>query len=93
MNTIEYLLRTNILHGDALSLKQNNGEPIIFPQWAFINNNLVQRHDFIYEYLMPSEAESESLLLDEEKGSYVCSETGERKFFPKSFKLYAPTHF
>lgn len=93
MNTIEYLLRTNILHGDALSLKQNNGEPIVFPQWAFINNNLVQRHDFVYEYLMPSEAESENLLSEEERGSYVYSETGERKFFPKSFKLYAPTHF
>lgn len=93
INTIEYLLRTNILHGDALSLKQNNGEPIVFPQWAFINNNLVQRHDFVYEYLMPSEAESENLLSEEERGSYVYSETGERKFFPKSFKLYAPTHF
>ena len=93
MTTIEYLLRTNILHGDALSLKQNNGEPIVFPQWAFINNNLVQRHDFVYEYLMPSEAESENLLSEEERGSYVYSETGERKFFPKSFKLYAPTHF
>ena len=93
INTIEYLLRTNILHGDALSLKQNNGEPIVFPQWAFINNNLVQRHDFVYEYLMPSEAESENLLSEEERGSYVYSETGEREFFPKSFKLYAPTHF
>ena len=92
-NTIEYLLRTNIIHGDALSLKQNNGEPIVFPQWAFINNNLVQRHDFIYEYLMVSEVESENLLSNEERGSYVYSETGERKFFPKSFKLYAPTHF
>lgn len=93
INTIEYLLRTNILHGDALSLKQSNGEPIVFPQWAFINNSLVQRHDFIYKYLIPSEAESENLLSNEEAGSYVYSETGERKFFPKSFKLYAPTHF
>ena len=93
INTIEYLLRTNILNGDALSLKQSNGEPIIFPQWAFINQALIQRHDFIYEYLMPSDDVNQDLLDNEARGSYLLSETGEPKFFPKSIKKYPPIHY
>lgn len=93
LKSISYLLTTNILHGDALSLKQSNGEPIIFPQWAFINNVLIQRHDYIYEYLMPTENQNQDLLSNGVQGSYHLSETGEPKFFPKSVKQYSPMHF
>lgn len=44
---IRFLLQKNILCGDALTMLQNNGEPITFCEWTFIGTNgKVKRRDF-----------------------------------------------
>lgn len=49
---VRYILEKNILCGDALTLLQNNGMPIIFAEWTFIKNNLVKRKDYALNELL-----------------------------------------
>lgn len=50
--TIRYVLERNILCGDALTLLQNDGRPIIFSEWAMMGKGLVKRRDFRLDVLM-----------------------------------------
>lgn len=49
---VKYILSKNILCGDALTLLQNNGMPIIFAEWTFIKDNLVKRKDYALNELL-----------------------------------------
>lgn len=51
----QYVLRRNILCGDALTLMQNNGQPIIFSQWDFTMGYKMKRRDFTLDALMRDE--------------------------------------
>lgn len=76
---IEYILRTNILCGDALSLTNPiNGEPIIFAEWSFLSSYRVKRRDFIYEQLIAKSENSES----------VISDRNSEHFIPRPIKEY-----
>lgn len=46
-----YVLEANIIHGDALAMTTNTGEPIIFAEWAYLGRGLYQRRDFTFEAL------------------------------------------
>jgi hypothetical protein len=48
----QYILQKNILCGDALTLLQNDGQPIVFAQWDFINGNKIKRRDYTLNELM-----------------------------------------
>ncbi len=41
-----YMVETNILCGDALTLKQNNGKPIVFAEWTLLPNGMMLRKDY-----------------------------------------------
>ncbi len=56
-----YLLRKNILCGDALTLLQADGSPIIFAEWSFTVGNRVQRRDFRLNELMAGSEKQMSL--------------------------------
>jgi len=45
------VLSANIIHGDALSLKTPDGEPINFPEWGYLGSGKFQRRDFRYDSL------------------------------------------
>jgi hypothetical protein len=45
------VLNANIIHGDALTLKTPNGEPINFPEWGYLGSGKFQRRDFRYDSL------------------------------------------
>ena len=46
IKSIKFILDKNIIHGDALTLKQVDSEnPVTFSEWAIINNKL-KRRDF-----------------------------------------------
>ena len=42
----EFILNRNILHGDALTLLTDAGEPIIFSEWSLVNSDHFKRRDF-----------------------------------------------
>lgn len=52
LKIVKFVLSKNILCGDALSMKTNDGTPLIFAEWSFVKGNLVQRRDFKYEQLI-----------------------------------------
>lgn len=43
---VRYILKCNILCGDALTLLQNDGSPITFAEWAILDGCHMKRRDF-----------------------------------------------
>lgn len=41
-----YVVETNILCGDALTLRQHDGSPIVFAEWTLLPNGMMLRRDF-----------------------------------------------
>ncbi len=46
------VLDTNIVHGDALSMKLANGQPIEFAEWGYVGKGRFQRRDFRFDVLV-----------------------------------------
>ena len=45
------VLAANVIHGDALTLKTPENEPIKFPEWGYLGAGKFQRRDFRYDSL------------------------------------------
>jgi len=41
-----YVLSQNIVHGDALTMRRNDGQPLTFAEWGYIGKGKFQRRDF-----------------------------------------------
>jgi hypothetical protein len=46
-----YVLSQNLVHGDALTMRAHNGQPIIFAEWGYLGKGKFQRRDFRYDDL------------------------------------------
>lgn len=55
---VRFIIERNILCGDALTMLQNNGEPIVFSQWSLIGIKL-KRTDFTMAHLLEKQEEKE----------------------------------
>jgi len=49
-----YVLSQNIVHGDALEMKTDDGRPITFAEWGYLGKGKFQRRDFCYKNLTGS---------------------------------------
>ncbi len=57
---VRYILEKNILCGDALTMLQEDGQPILFAEWSFLSGNMVKRRDFtLDELLKPQQSQVE----------------------------------
>ena len=74
----EFLLNKNIVNGNALTLKDLNGNPIVFSEWKFISDMLIQRRDYVYENLV------------EKTNNQLTDNQG---FIPKHIQDYPPIHY
>ena len=84
LTCIKYILDKNIIHADALSLKQINKDKfIIFSEWSLINDK-IKRRDFEFKNLL------EYAPFD--KGT-LFSDLGEEVIIPLPIKEYPLTHF
>ncbi|BAY52223.1 putative uncharacterized DNA methylase [Thermostichus vulcanus NIES-2134] len=83
---VRYILRRNIVHGDALTLKTagENPQPIIFPEWSLVNGSLLKRRDFAFHELVNHGSMRQLPLF---------SDLGEEAFVPEPVKDYPPVHF
>jgi hypothetical protein len=45
------VLEVNIIQGDALSMQDPTGSPIVFPEWAYLGKGRFQRRDFRFDAL------------------------------------------
>ena len=49
-----YVLRLNIVHGDAMKMLDHDGKPIVFPEWGYLGKGKFQRRDFRLDVLTGS---------------------------------------
>lgn len=49
-----HVLKTNILHGDALTMRARDGQPIAFAEWGYLGKGKFQRRDFRLDVLTGS---------------------------------------
>lgn len=70
---VRYILQKNILCGDALTMEQADGDPIVFAEWSFVGNQ-VKRRDFRLDVLLKENLDDNcyselSLFADEPDGA------------------------
>lgn len=80
----KFILAKNILCGDALTLKKDDGTPIVFAEWTPINGTLIKRKDYTLA----------NLLVTEDVNSLpLFSDTEEPVYLPTPVKEFTPKHF
>ena len=50
------VLMQNLVHGDALTMNDSNGQPINFSEWGYVGKGRFQRRDFRFDLLTHSSA-------------------------------------
>jgi len=65
-----YVLSQNLIHGDALTMRTNLGQPITFAEWGYLGKGKFQRRDFRLDVLTQSSAFSEEGTLFAELGQH-----------------------
>jgi hypothetical protein len=79
IETIAYILNKNILVGDALTLLQQDGTPIIFAEWSAVNGSMIKRRDYTLDALLKNQPMDEPNLF---------SDLGDKAFIPTPIKEY-----
>jgi hypothetical protein len=51
-----YVLSQNLVHGDALTMLADDGQPITFAEWGYVGKGRFQRRDFRFDALAQSSA-------------------------------------
>ena len=51
-----HVLRYNLVHGDALTMKTDGGDPITFAEWGYLGKGKFQQRDFRLDVLTQSAA-------------------------------------
>ena len=85
--SIKFILKRNILRGDALTLLTDNDEPIIFSEWSAVNGSVIKRRDFTLNNLLEAEA------MKGDGGLFEEFYDTDPAFLPKPIKDYPLTHF
>lgn len=85
-NTVKYILKRNIIWGNALDLMTvgEKPQPIVFSEWSPVNGSMVKRRDFTFRGLLDHAAIKELPLF---------SDLGEDVFIPTPVKEYPLVHF
>ncbi len=88
LESIKFVLKKNIIQGDAQSFEDKDGKPIKFSQWTLIDKVKIKRQDFQFKNLVGFELGSLPLGRQE-----VINEEGKVDYLPKSIKEYPPINF
>ncbi len=85
-DTIRFILKRNILWGDALTLKRVDGTdaPIVFSEWSLVHGNKIKRRDYSMAHL---------LRCSPVQGPHLCSDLGEEAFIPVSVAKFPMMHY
>lgn len=65
-----YVLSQNLVHGDALTMRDSDGEAITFAEWGYLGKGKFQRRDFRLDILTQSAAWSEKGTLFAQLGKH-----------------------
>lgn len=67
---VRFVLERNILCGDALTMKNIEGEPIIFSEWSIVSETMVKRRDFRLNELLEGHTRQKTFFMEEEGWDY-----------------------
>lgn len=85
LRSAKFILERNILHGDALNLKNpDTHEPIVFSEWSAVNSSKIKRRDYTMANLLESQP------MD---GPNLFSDLGDEAFIPTPVAEYPLIHF
>ncbi|MDD2502956.1 MAG: SAM-dependent DNA methyltransferase [Clostridia bacterium] len=84
----KFILGRNILCGDALTLKTNDNEPIIFSEWSLVTGNLMKRRDFRLDEMMDGHAEQMTLFMSDWEYDEEI-----QAFIPKPIREFPLVHY
>lgn len=59
-----HVLAVNIVQGDALTMQNPDGSPIVFPEWAYLGKGRFQRRDFRFDALTQMSLYGEGTLFE-----------------------------
>lgn len=76
-----YILSQNLVHGDALTMRAHDGQPITFAEWGYLGKGKFQRRDFRLDALTGSSAFSAE--------SSLFAHLGKHEIFTP-VKMYSP---
>lgn len=96
LDAVRYVLGKNILCGDALTLKDADGEPIRFAEWSMVTGDLVKRRDFLLSELLEGNVDKgETLSLFGEKNNVISWEFDEetQAYLPSAVCEYPPVDY
>ncbi|MFN8652595.1 MAG: DNA methyltransferase [Gemmatimonadales bacterium] len=82
LRAASYVLSQNLVHGDALTMRASDGQPITFAEWGYLGKGKFQRRDFRLEILTQMSAFGE-------EGS-LFADVGKHELFQPT-RTYAPT--
>ena len=87
--SVKFVIRRNILHGDALTLKTVDRKGhIIFSEWSLVSGKMVKRRDFTF-YELISNNDQKGGLFSEIK----LSDIGTSVFIPEPVKEFPLMHY
>ena len=74
--TVKFILHKNILCGDALTMQQAGGSPIIFAEWNLVTGNQIKRRDYALDELLSGHEEQMNIFqigweYDEEVQAFI----------------------
>lgn len=73
-----HILTRNVVQGDALTLRNAQGKPIVFSEWSLVNSVMLKRRDFKFAHLI-GHAEDHARLAD----TPLFSDLGEEVYVPE----------
>lgn len=94
LDAVRYVLDKNILCGDALTLKDVDGEPICFAEWSIVTGDKVKRRDYLLSELLSGHDEQPSLF--GESGSFVTDweyDEETKAYIPSAVREYPPVNY
>ena len=92
-DVIKFILDKNIICGDALTMKQNNGEPIVFCEWSAVNSIKMKRRDFTLSNLLETESYYENKSKNQMDLFNMLRDEGTDLITPKAVADYPITKF
>jgi hypothetical protein len=81
-----YILSENIAQGDALTFRNSDNHPIVFPEWSPVNGTMLKRRDFAYHHLLEHAHMANSPLS-------LFSDLGEGVYMPTPVGEFPPCHY
>lgn len=84
----KFILRKNIICGDALKMRQNDGNPITFAEWSLVTGDSIKRRDYRLHELLDGHVQQMNIsMIGWEYDKEI------QAFIPSPVKEYPPTNY